>query len=105
MGSIIGKRDDFPPGTIREVNVQGKAYAIANVGGMLYAMDGRCGHAGGTLSHGHLVGIVVTCPKHGAEYDVTTGKSLKKPYVPFAKAANLMTYKVIVNGDSVILDI
>lgn len=105
MGTIIGKREDFPVGSMKEVSVQGKAYAITNIGGMFYATDGRCGHAGGILSRGHLVGIVVTCPNHGAQYDVTTGKNIKKPYVPFAKAPSLKTYKVTVDGENVILEI
>ncbi len=105
MGTIIGKLGDFPVGSMREVSVQGKAYAISNIGGMLYAMDGRCGHDGGMLSRGHLVGVVVTCPKHGAQYDVTTGKSVKRPYVPFAKAPSLRTYKVTVEGENVSLEI
>lgn len=105
MGTIIGKMGDFPVGSIKEVSVQGKAYAISNVGGNLYATDGRCGHAGGMLSHGHLVGIVVTCPNHGAQYDITTGKSLKRPYVPFAKAPSLKTYRVTVDGENVTLEI
>jgi len=105
MGMIVGKKEDFPVGSIREVSVQGKAYAISNIGGKLYGTDGRCGHAGGMLSHGHLVGIVVTCPNHGAQYDITSGKNLKKPYVPFAKAPSLKTYKVVVDGENVTLDI
>ena len=105
MGSIIGKLADFPEGSMKEVTIQGKPYAIFNVGGSLSAIDGRCGHSGGTLNNGHLVGKVVTCPKHGAEYDVTTGKNLKKPRIPFAKAPDLRSYKVAVDGENVILDI
>ena len=49
MGSIIGKLADFPEGSIKEVTIQGKHYAISNVDGSLFAIDGRCGHAGGIL--------------------------------------------------------
>jgi nitrite reductase/ring-hydroxylating ferredoxin subunit len=105
LGSIIGKLVDFPEGSMKEVTIQGKPYAIFNIEGLLSAIDGRCGHAGGTLNNGHLVGKVVTCPKHGAEYDVTTGKNLKKPRIPFAKAPDLKSYKVTVDGENVILDI
>jgi nitrite reductase/ring-hydroxylating ferredoxin subunit len=47
-----------------------------------------------------LTGTTVKCPKHGAEYDVVTGKNVKKPHIPFAKAADLKTYPVnVVDGD------
>jgi 3-phenylpropionate/trans-cinnamate dioxygenase ferredoxin component len=104
MGSIIGKLADFPEKSIKEVSIQGKPYAISNVDGSLFAIDGKCGHAGGILSNGHLAGKVITCPKHGTEYDVTTGKNLKKPRIPFAKAPDLKSYKVTINGENVILE-
>jgi 3-phenylpropionate/trans-cinnamate dioxygenase ferredoxin component len=106
MGSIIiGKLTDFPLGSIKEVSLQGKPYAISNIGGSLFAIDGRCGHAGGVLSNGHLAGKVVTCPKHGSQYDVTTGKNLKKPRLPFAKASELRSYKVTIDGENVTIEI
>ena len=71
----------------------------------LFAIDGRCGHAGGILSNGRLVGKVATCPKHGAEYDVTTGKNLKKPRIPFAKAPDRRSCKVTIDGENVILEL
>lgn len=102
---IIGKLGDFPTGSIKEVSIQGKPYAIFNVDGLLFAVDGRCTHSGGILSDGRLVGKIVTCPKHGAEYDVTNGKNLKKPRIPFAKASDLRSYKVTIDGENVILEI
>jgi 3-phenylpropionate/trans-cinnamate dioxygenase ferredoxin subunit len=105
MGLIIGRLGDFLQGSIKEVSIQGKPYAISNVDGLLFAVDGTCSHAGGTLSNGHLVGKVVTCPKHGSEFDVTTGKNLKKPRIPFAKASDLRSYKVNIDGENVILEI
>lgn len=105
MGSIIGRLGDFPQGSIKEVSIQGKPYAISNIEGLLFAIDGRCAHAGGILSNGHLVGKVVICPKHGAEYDVTTGKNFKKPRIPFAKASDLRSYKVTIDGENAILEL
>jgi nitrite reductase (NADH) small subunit len=105
MGTIIGKIENFPKDSIKEVNIQGKYYAISNIDGELFAMDGRCGHAGGILSNGKLVGKVVSCPKHGAEYDVTTGKNLKKPRIPFTKASDRRTYKITIDGENVTLEL
>ena len=105
MSFNIGKLEEFPQGSLKEVSIQGKPYVISNIDGILYAVDGRCTHAGGNLSNGHLVGKIVTCPKHGAQYDVTNGKNLKKPRIPFAKASDLKSYKVSIEDENVILEI
>ena len=101
----IGKITDFPKESVKEVTINEKHYAISNIDGELFAIDGRCTHFGGILSNGTLSGKVITCPKHGARYDVTTGKNLKKPRIPFAKASDLGSYKVIIDGENVVLEI
>ena len=65
---------DIPAGTIREIDVDGKALAVANIGGTFHAIDNTCIHRGGPLGDGPLEGKIVTCPWHGWQYDVTTGK-------------------------------
>ena len=105
MSFNIGKLGEFPQGSIKEVNIQEKTYAISNIDGMIFAIDGRCTHAGGKLSNGHLVGKTVTCPKHGAQFDVTNGKNLKKPRIPFVKASDLKSYKVTIEDENVIIEI
>ena len=68
------RKDEVPPGTIREFQVDGKTLAIANVDGKFFAINNTCLHRGGPLGQGELTGKVVTCPWHGWQYDVTTGK-------------------------------
>ena len=101
----IGKIIDFPKGSIQELKIQGKYYAIFNIDGELFAIDGRCTHHGGILSNGRLSGKVITCPKHGAQFDVTNGKNLKKPRIPFAKAVDINSYKVTIENENLILEI
>ena len=67
---------EVPAGTIRELQVEGKAVAVANVGGKIYAINNTCLHRGGPLGEGSLEGQVVTCPWHGWQFDVTNGKAL-----------------------------
>jgi len=105
MNFNIGKLKEFPKGSIKEVSVQDKTYAVCNIDGVLFAIDGKCKHAGGKLSNGHLIGKILTCPKHGAQYDVTNGINLKKPWIPFAKASDLKTYNVIIENNDVIIEI
>jgi 3-phenylpropionate/trans-cinnamate dioxygenase ferredoxin subunit len=62
-----------------------KEILIANVDGKYYAIGNICTHAGGDLSKGILDGNIVTCPKHGSKFDVTTGKAVSGPKVLFLR--------------------
>ena len=75
----IAKSDDIQPGQGKMVEVGGKKIALFNVDGVFYAIDDTCTHRGGPLSDGELNGKEVTCPWHGATFDVTTGQVLRPP--------------------------
>jgi nitrite reductase (NADH) small subunit len=93
------KAADVGPGTIREIQVGGKAVALANVGGTFHAISGTCLHRGGPLGDGPLEGSVVTCPWHGWQYDVITGK------VGQNSSVGVEVYRVEVRGDEVFVDV
>lgn len=73
------RHDEIPTGQIREFQVAGKAVAIANVDGKLFAINSICLHHGGPIGEGDLQGSLVSCPWHGWQYDVTTGKLTQQP--------------------------
>lgn len=73
------KVSDVEKGKMKSVELKGIYVLIANVDGEFYAMDDRCGHMNALLSMGTLKGKIVVCPFHFAEFDVTTGKNVKKP--------------------------
>ncbi|MSR56153.1 MAG: non-heme iron oxygenase ferredoxin subunit [Planctomycetaceae bacterium] len=66
---------DCPPGTSKEVMAGDQIVALFNVEGTFHALDGICPHAGGPLGEGTLRGSIVTCPWHGWQFDVTSGKN------------------------------
>ena len=70
----IASTSEIPYGEGREFVVAGKIVAIFNADGQFHAMDGICPHAGGPLAKGVLRGNVVTCPWHGWQFDVATGR-------------------------------
>jgi len=70
----VASVDDVPPGSAREVTAAGLIIALYNVDGQFHALDGICPHAGGPLGQGELNATTVTCPWHGWQFDVTTGK-------------------------------
>jgi nitrite reductase/ring-hydroxylating ferredoxin subunit len=53
--------------------------AVYHVGSRFHACADRCPHAGGTLSEGELERGVITCPRHGSQFDVTNGQRLRGP--------------------------
>jgi len=71
----VAKTAEVPDGTIRGFDINGRQVAIANQGGKFYALDGKCPHRGGPLGEGTLEGNVVTCPWHGWQFDIATGKN------------------------------
>ena len=76
--------------------VAGRALAFFNVAGTIFAIDDVCTHDGGPLAEGDLEGCEVMCPRHGARFDVRTGKALCMPaFEPVA------THAVEVRGDEV----
>ena len=77
----VGKRGDVPVGEARVFAVNGKHIAVCNVDGALYAIDDVCTHDGGPLGEGYLEGGQIECPRHGALFDVKTGKALTLPAV------------------------
>ena len=87
----------LPEGAKTSVDAFGSTVALFNVGGRVYALDNHCAHHGGPLCHGRVGGTltaprayeyrydagrpVVTCPWHGWQYDLETGRALFDPRV------------------------
>jgi nitrite reductase/ring-hydroxylating ferredoxin subunit len=90
---------------MKSVKLQDKEILIANVSGNYYAIDNRCTHAGGDLSQGVLEGNIVTCPRHHARFDVTTGRVVSHPKLALfhPKAKDEPTYQVKVEDDSIMV--
>src|SRR5580698_7859481 len=71
----VGTVEEIPPGTHKVTDVNDVMIAIFNIDGKLYAIEDVCTHDGGIL----------TCPRHGATFDVRTGIALTAPaYEPTA---------------------
>ena len=102
MGELIkvATLSDVPPGTCRQVDAGGRAVAVFNVGGTIYAIGGTCTHRGGPLGEGELDDTVVTCPLHGAQFDVTTGQVVGPP-----AEQSVPAYRVVVDGGDITVDV
>lgn len=91
---------DISKGQGKEFSVQGKAVAVFNVDDEFYCIDAKCNHAGGPLAEGDLDGCQVTCPWHGACFDVRNGKDLSPP-----ASGPIPSHKVKVEGENVMVEL
>jgi len=74
----VCKVEDVPAGEARQFKVNGTEIALARVqDGECYAIGGRCTHLRAQLGKGELEGTVLTCPWHGSQFEVTTGKLVR----------------------------
>lgn len=92
----VARTSDVPSGRAIVVEANGHRLALANVEGDLYAIDDVCTHDGGPLGEGQLYGHEIECPRHGARFDVRSGKNLTLP-APLP----VESYRVVVEDDKV----
>jgi nitrite reductase (NADH) small subunit len=91
--------NDVPMGAVAEVFVEGNPYAVCNVDGVLFCVDGTCPHAGGPLGQGTLHGDRLVCPWHAYEFDCRTG------LVDEDDDMRISTYPVSVERGDILVDI
>lgn len=109
----VARLDEFPPGTHRVIDVDGRKIGVFNLDGKFYALPNLCPHQLGPLCTGRVSGTlvsrqemdwklqwdfegeIITCPWHGLEYHIPTGQCLAFPEI------RLRTYEVWVEGDQV----
>lgn len=93
---VVGRVSEIPPGERRIVDVGGRTIGVFNVKGRFYALRNICPHQGAPLCQGSLKGTalpsapgeylwgrdgeILSCPWHGWEFDVTTGRSIFNPH-------------------------
>jgi 3-phenylpropionate/trans-cinnamate dioxygenase ferredoxin component len=81
----VAQVSEFPPGTHKVVDANDVMIAVFNVDGQFYAIEDVCTHDGGILTGGPVSGCVITCPRHGATFDIRNGVALSAPaYEPTA---------------------
>ena len=99
----VAETTELPADTMILVVAGGKEVLLANVDGSYYAIANKCTHLGGSLSKGSLNGSIVTCPKHGARFDVKTGQAIMDAKIGFIKMSvkNVESYTVRVEGTDI----
>ncbi len=97
-GSFVeaAKAGEIPVGQFKAVQAGGKRLLICHADSGFYAVDDTCTHDDGPLGDGWLEGTEIECPRHGARFDVKTGKVLCLP-----AAVPINSYRVQVDGEAV----
>lgn len=70
--------DKVPAGKKIKVEAKNKEIMLSNIDGKIYAIDNICSHEECGLNEGDLEGNIITCPCHGAKYDVRNGNGMKE---------------------------
>lgn len=101
------KSADLPVGTMKLVKIADQEILITNFEDKFYAINGICTHLKGPLSKGKLEGKFVTCPWHGAQFDVTTGKCTHEATVLSFKTTpkDEKTFQVKVEGEDILIEL
>ena len=92
--------EELPPCSVKILYAGAIAVGVYNLGGEYYAIEDRCSHDDGPLCEGDFdcEDRVATCPRHGARFDITTGRALSLPaYLP------VETYEVSVRDGTVVV--
>jgi 3-phenylpropionate/trans-cinnamate dioxygenase ferredoxin component len=92
----VAKVSELPSGERIFLEVDDKQIVIFNIAGQYFAIGDVCTHDNGPLGDGQLDGYQVICPRHGARFDVRTGKAVMFPAVRPTPA-----YPVKVTGDAI----
>jgi 3-phenylpropionate/trans-cinnamate dioxygenase ferredoxin subunit len=70
---------DVAPGTMREVDMDGRTVVVANVEGEYFAFEPDCPHSGSRMAMGLLSDKAVVCPNHHYQFDLQTGALVHPP--------------------------
>jgi 3-phenylpropionate/trans-cinnamate dioxygenase ferredoxin subunit len=92
----VATRGELPDGGKKVLDIAGRAVALIHVNGKFHAIDDVCTHDGGPLAEGELIDGEIQCPRHGARFDLNTGRPLCMPAIE-----PVTVHTVDVRGDDI----
>ncbi|MGR3178664.1 MAG: non-heme iron oxygenase ferredoxin subunit [Candidatus Anammoxibacter sp.] len=92
----IANVNDLNDGEAKKIEFDGKAIALFKIDGNYFATDDTCTHEKASISEGEIDGDIVSCPHHGARFDIKTGQALSLPAM-----FPLKTYQIKVDGNDI----
>jgi 3-phenylpropionate/trans-cinnamate dioxygenase ferredoxin subunit len=103
----VADKAELPSNKMIMVVTGRKEVLLANVDGSYYAIANKCTYAGGSLAKGSLDGCIVTCPRHGSQFDLKTGKAVRGAKIGFIKinVKDEAIYTVKVDGTDILVGV
>lgn len=98
---LVGKRSIVQEGEFINVTLGGRQILLANIQGRYFATGNTCTHEGAELHKGRIHNKELTCPWHGAKWDLTTGKLIW--FRGFLEPVG--SYRVIIEDDTLFVEI
>ena len=96
----VASLDKLPPGEMTRVEIGGRAILLANLDGKLHDCSDICPNQFSNLSYGDLDGEEVSCPLHGAKFNVITGEQLPGKYSEFGP---VQVFEIRLDGSDILL--
>jgi len=87
--TYVSDISDIEVGHSISVNVEGKKILICNTDEGFFAVEDMCTHALIPLCGGLIQGTLISCPLHGAVFDLKTGEVMAPPAFEDLKTFNL----------------
>jgi len=75
----IAEPNEVPPGGRKSVVVDDLPALLIRVGDDYYCIEDTCTHDGQAMTEGPIADHEITCPRHGARFDIRTGAALCMP--------------------------
>ncbi len=96
----VANLSDVQENSLFTVEADGEPVCLTKIDGIIYAFTDNCTHISGPLNEGELEESTITCPWHGAQFDVRTGKVLCGP-----ARQDLFTYPVKVENGGIYISL
>ena len=77
----VAAASTIPPGGRLSILVDDVPALLIRVDDEFYAVEDVCSHDGQPLTNGQIDGCSIICPRHGAKFDLKTGKPLCMPAI------------------------
>ena len=72
---------ELPPGERIFLSIGKASIVLFNIAGAYYAIEDVCSHDDGPVGEGEVEGTIITCPRHGAKFDLRSGHAVAMPAV------------------------
>ncbi len=89
---VIGDTAEIANGERLFVEIDDLSITVFNLAGVFFAIEDKCSHDNGSLDDGELADHTIKCPRHGASFDIRTGKAVSLPAI-----VDIAAYPVRIN--------